>query len=339
VSHAEPILAEGFLCRCETGLVSSIGAREVQEDAVTEHFVHGTGVGYVVLADGMGGHAAGDVASRIVVREFSAELTHHTPDPLALESNIGRVLNHALLRANGQLARQAASQPGRKGMGSTLLALLILQNRLYWISVGDSPLFLLRGKRMSRLNQEHSLARHLDRLVTEGVMSRDEADLNPDRNCLTSVLAGTDVPEIDCRDRPIDLYDGDILIAASDGILSLGEQKIAACLYGARETPGAEIGASLLREIEEAGDPDQDNVTLCVIKVSMVAEEPRPVLASTSPSELPDETLIAPAPHAHVLPTPAHRVLSNRRSRTDIHLSRRGGILTGSVTTSPDAAE
>ena len=251
----------------DSALVSAIGRRDLQEDAVAEHFPAGSGMGFVVLADGMGGHAAGDVASRIVVQEFSEELTRHSGDPDELERDVGRVLRGAMTRANGQVARHATGQPHRLGMGATLVASLILRNRLYWISVGDSPLYLLRGNRMSRLNQEHSMARRLDRMVTNGLISQIEADENPDRYCLTSGLLGTDVPEIDCRDRPIELLDGDILIVASDGLLSIDEHRIAALVYEGRDLSSAEINSRLLQVIEETDDPDQDNVTLCVVKI------------------------------------------------------------------------
>ena len=251
----------------DMSLASAIGRRDLQEDAVEGHFPAGQGLGYVVLADGMGGHAAGDVASRIVVQEFSAELARYAYDPDLLERNVGVILRRAMSRANRKVASHAFSQPARRGMGATLVAPLIVRNRLYWISVGDSPLYLLRGDRMSRLNQEHSVAQRLDRMVMSGLISQVEADRNPDRFCLTSVLVGVDVPEIDCRDRPIELQDGDILIVASDGILSINEHRIAKQVFDSRALPSTEINTRLLQDIDAANDPYQDNVSLCVVKI------------------------------------------------------------------------
>jgi protein phosphatase len=261
----------------ETAFVSAIGRREMQEDAVAGHFPEGLGLGYVVLADGMGGHAAGEVASRIVVQGFCEELARYADDATLLERDIGGILRDAVARANGQVAREATGQPGWRGMGSTLVAPLIVRNRLYWISVGDSPLYLLRGDRMSRLNTEHSMARRLDQMVSRGLISQVEADHNPDRDCLTSVLLGQDVPEIDCRERPIELQDGDILIVASDGLLSLDEQRIAALVHACRDRSSAEINARLMQDIDATCDPDQDNVTLCVVKIRKLAAQAEPV--------------------------------------------------------------
>ena len=252
----------------DAATAAAIGRRDLQEDAIVTHFPVGSGLGYIVLADGMGGHAAGDVASRIVVQEFFEELRRYAGDTAFLESNVGAILRDAMDRANGQVARHATNRPDQRGMGATLVAPLIVRNRLYWISVGDSPLYLLRGNRMTRLNQEHSMARRLDGMVMNGLISQREADQNPDRDCVTSVLFGATVPEIDCRDQPIDLLDGDILIVASDGLLFLDEPRIAALVHDARNRPSAEISAKLLQEIRDTDDPDQDNVCLCVVKVS-----------------------------------------------------------------------
>ena len=251
----------------DAATAAAIGRRDLQEDAIATHFPAGSGLGYIVLADGMGGHAAGDVASKIVVQEFFEELRLYADDPSYLERNIGTILRFAMDRANGQVARHTSYWPDQRGMGATLVAPLFVRNRLYWISVGDSPLYLLRGNRMSRLNQEHSVASRLDQLVTNGVISQRQADQDPDRFCVTSVLLGEAVTEIDCRDRPLVLLDGDILIVATDGLLFIEETRIAGLVYDSRDQSSAEISARLLQEIRDRDDPDQDNVALCVVKV------------------------------------------------------------------------
>lgn len=296
----------------DTALVSAIGRRDVQEDAVAGHFPAGSEMGFVVLADGMGGHAAGDVASRIVVEEVCEELSRFAGDPAGLERDIGPILRGAMSRANRQVGRQATGQPDRRGMGATLVAPLILRNRLYWISVGDSPLFLLRGSRMSRLNQEHSLARRLDQMVVKGLISQVEADQNPARFSLTSGLLGAEVPEVDCRDCPIELQDGDILIVASDGILSLDEGRIASLVYEGRDLPSAEINARLLQVIQETDDPDQDNVTLCVVKIRL----------QPAPADLPAAT-----------PRPTAR----RWTTIQVHSPRKGNRVIRRLAPSPES--
>ena len=246
----------------------SVGRRDQQEDAVAIDFAEGAELGFIVLADGMGGHLAGDVASRIVVTEMFSELKMLADDPTDMEQNIGKILNRAVSEANRCVGHVAELQSGMQGMGSTLVAPVIFDNRLYWISVGDSPLYLFRGSRLFRLNEEHSLANRLSKMVARGEMAPEEAADHPDRACLTSVLIGGPIPEIDCRDTPIELRDKDILIAASDGLQFIGEQEIARVVFNARYLPSIDIGARLMKSVAELDDPEQDNVSLCVLKVT-----------------------------------------------------------------------
>ena len=178
----------------DAATAAAIGRRDLQEDAIATHFPAGSGLGYIVLADGMGGHAAGDIASKIVVQEFFEELQIYADDLSYLERNIGVILRYAMDRANDRVARHTANWPDQRGMGATLVAPLLVRNHLYWISVGDSPLYLLRGNRMSRLNQEHSVASRLEQLVLDGAITQLQADQDPDRYCVTSVLLGEVVP-------------------------------------------------------------------------------------------------------------------------------------------------
>lgn len=248
--------------------VISIGRRDQQEDTIAIDFADGADLGFIVLADGMGGHSAGDVASRIVVTEIFSELKMLSDAPDELERNIGPVLRRAVHEANRCVGDVARHEPQMRGMGSTLVAPIVFDNRLYWISVGDSPLYLFRGSRLFRLNEEHSLASRMDKLVAEGQMTEQDALDHPDRMCLTSVLIGGSIPEVDCRDTPIELRDNDILIAASDGLQFISEQQIARIIFDARELPSAEIGSKLLGSIIDLDHPHQDNVSLCVLKVS-----------------------------------------------------------------------
>ncbi|MFK7746184.1 MAG: PP2C family serine/threonine-protein phosphatase [Roseobacter sp.] len=263
----------------------SVGQRDQQEDAIAIDFADGARLGFIVLADGMGGHLAGDVASKIVVTEIFSELKTLADDADDMERNIGPILHRAVKEANACVGWVAEETPAANGMGATLIASIVFENRLYWISVGDSPLYLFRGSRLFRLNEEHSLARRMEKLVAKGKLAPEVAQKHPDRACLTSVLIGRDIPEIDCRDTPIELRDDDILIAASDGLQFISEQQIAKVVFETRSLPSAEISAKLLHSVHELDDPDQDNVSFCVLKVADRMTRPA---GATQPAPLED---------------------------------------------------
>ena len=254
--------------RYDAATAISRGRRERQEDAVASDFLTGAGLGFAVLADGMGGHAAGDIASKIVVTEVFSELKFRADEPEDLEKSIAEALSAAAFSANECVGHYARQNAGTGGMGATLLAPVLFQDRLYWISIGDSPLYLFREGQLSRLNDEHSLASQLDQRVAQGLLSPEEARNHPDRACLTSVLSGQEISLVDCRSEPFTLCDGDIVIAASDGLQYLEESVIAAVLTAQKDRSSSEIGTSLMERLDRLNDPEQDNVSFCVIKLA-----------------------------------------------------------------------
>jgi serine/threonine protein phosphatase PrpC len=252
----------------DTATAIHVGRRERQEDSIATNFPAGTDLGFLVLADGMGGHASGDIASKIVVTEVFSELMMRANEPDSLERQIGEVLREAAYGANTCLGQYPSIRPESAGMGSTLLAPVVFQDRLYWISIGDSPLFLYRDGQLRKLNADHSLAPHFDGMVSRGEMEQGQAENHPDRNCLTSVLIGADIPHIDCRTAPLQLQENDVLVAASDGLSHLSEEDISATLAQLSGKSSADILSALLGRVQALNDPEQDNITLCVIRIS-----------------------------------------------------------------------
>lgn len=261
--------------RYDVASAISVGQRDYQEDALISDFQIGSELGFAVLADGMGGHAAGDVASKIVVTEVFSELKLQSGDPRRMEANIANVLLGAAMTANDCVRSHIGTFPGTEGMGATLLAPVVMRDRLYWISIGDSPLFLFRDGELAQLNEDHSMAPQIDYLVRSGLMDIEAAVNHPDRNCLTSVLAGQQIPRIDCPKSPVRLRDGDIVIAASDGLQFLDEAEIGDLLRDNADASSSEISNILLGCLEDLADPDQDNIAFCIIKVHRTA---RPAL-------------------------------------------------------------
>jgi protein phosphatase len=135
-----------------------------------------------------------------------------------------------------------------------------------WVSVGDSPLYLMRDGAITRLNADHSLAPEIDRLAALGVLTADEARTDPRRHVLRSALTGTEIDMIDWSREPLPFKLGDVVILASDGIHTVPEEEIAR-LAAAAETPDAAAEA-LLAAVAAAGDPYQDNTTVVVVRVT-----------------------------------------------------------------------
>jgi serine/threonine protein phosphatase PrpC len=253
----------------------SQGARDYQEDAITSDFPVGAEAGFVVLADGMGGHAAGDVASKIVLTEVYSELKFHYADVEAFEARAPEILRGVASLANETLRQHTQSHPETDGMGATLVVPALVENRLWWISVGDSPLFLYRNGKLSQLNEDHSMAPQIDFMVQSGLMDPQVAANHPDRNCLISVLMGTRIPKIDCPAKPFELKAGDIVVCASDGLQFLTNAQIEKVLAKYRKTRSTEIAERLLDELHRLDDPDQDNISFTVIKVNDASVRPK----------------------------------------------------------------
>ena len=270
----------------------SQGARNYQEDAITADFPVGAEAGFVVLADGMGGHAAGDVASKIVLTEVFSELKFHYADVEAFERQAPEILRSVAEIANETLRDHAASHPETEGMGATLVVPALVENRLWWISVGDSPLFLYRNGLLTQLNEDHSMGPQIDFMVQSGLLDARLAADHPDRNCLMSVLMGTQIAKVDCPTRPLELKAGDIIVCASDGLQFLTNAQITRILGKYRKSRSTEIAERLLEEIYKLDDPDQDNISFSIIKVNDASVRPKnarsvqPSVAVTRPRGL-----------------------------------------------------
>lgn len=209
----------------------------------------------LVLADGMGGERAGSHASTLAVRGFIEIYDTVSAD------TIPERLEQTLVAVNKRMALEVATDPGNlAGMGCTLLAVVLDRDGLYWISVGDSPLWLWRRGRLQRLNQDHAYRSVLASQVAAGEISAAEAAQHPDRNALISAVTGEDLSLVDLSPHAHSLKDGDQILLASDGLLTLDEAEIAVALTGSK----AEVNPCqrLLDAVTAHRRPHQDNVTV-----------------------------------------------------------------------------
>ena len=185
--------------------------RTVNQDFV---FTSETPVGNLpnlfVVADGMGGHKAGDFASSYAVEVLLSTIREDE------NSNPVKIIRAAIENANTQLLREASDNEAMSGMGTTMVLVTIVGHYAYVANVGDSRLYLVDENNISQITKDHSL---VEEMVRMGEISRDDARNHPDKNIITRALgAGRDV-DVDFFD--IRLTPGDILLLCSDGLSNM----------------------------------------------------------------------------------------------------------------------
>ena len=243
---------------------SIIGKRENQEDYGVIKSSGSLGGVLAVIADGMGGQVAGEVASSNVVNSFIENFSANSSKNWPLK------LRLALDKANTSLANGILKNPKLHGMGSTLIAVYIESGSIHWVSVGDSILYLYRDNRLLRLNDDHSMVPVLQDSVRSGKITAEEARVHPHRNALRSAVTGGEISLIDLREEPLRLKAGDMIILATDGILTLSCDEISSILNQCKGGTADVITSNLLEAVIRVNKTRQDNTLVGVIKIPRV---------------------------------------------------------------------
>ena len=216
----------------------------------------------LVVGDGLGAHSGGNVASYLAVGSFIKSF--HDND-----LSISWRMRVALEAANETLGIMASRLPPMEAtMGTTLVSVLVSRQGLSWISVGDSLLYLFREGKIQRLNADHSLSPLIDERVRRGELTEEEGAHHPERHVLQSALLGHPLTLIDSTTEPLPLQKGDIVIAASDGIMTLSEKQLEEQLSFGRHTTADKIADAIIFAIRRVNAERQDNVTIGVIKIA-----------------------------------------------------------------------
>jgi len=247
--------------RCEIASRTDTGrVRSANEDAVR----FDANLGLAILADGMGGYAAGEVASRIAVDEIFEELASALPhlqaQPLSQDrAGLHEDMRFAAARANASILAAAKREPDYEGMGSTLVIAVLMHDRVTVAHLGDSRAYRLRAGVLEQLTRDHCW---VDEQIAIGALSED-AVLDPRyRNIVTRALGIEE--EIDLEVHDHDAADGDIFLLCSDGLTDmLDDPAIAAHLSQAR--PLVETASALIDAANEAGG--RDNVSALLLQV------------------------------------------------------------------------
>jgi len=240
--------------RTDPGMV-----REHNEDC----FVIVPESGVAVLADGMGGHLAGEVASAMAIDQVTQYLLHAFSRGQGPTGNgappVPELLVDAIKAANTAIHQASMSRPEQAGMGTTIVAAVFNGDHLTVAHVGDSRLYRYRDGRLEQITEDHSMVQEL---LRRGLITPEEARTSVNKNLVTRALGVDPVVEVDVRET--DLAKGDLYLLCSDGLNDvLTDEEIAAQIAGHPNDLDA-AARSMIQQVNERGGPD--NVSIVLIR-------------------------------------------------------------------------
>ena len=235
--------------------------------------------GLVVLADGMGGYNAGEVASGMATTVITTELQQllerrpaYTIDEKTGKVVAEKILTDQIAKANTSIYQAAQSQPQYAGMGTTLVVALFYDNRVAVAHIGDSRLYRLRGEEFSQVTKDHSL---LQEQIDSGLITPEQAKQSANKNLVTRAL-GID-PSVEPEIHEHDALPGDIYLLCSDGLCDMvSDEDICMVL----QTLGANLTLCAHQLVQMANDNGgRDNVSVILVRVRQDFPAPRGMVA------------------------------------------------------------
>ena len=252
--------------------ISDVGkCREQNEDAIASDL----NIGLVVLADGMGGCNAGEVASEMailtIIAELNERLMHIAPGNLLASSGLqleSQALVLAVKKANEIIFNVSQSQPECAGMGTTLVAALFTNNKLIAGHIGDSRIYRMRGDNLKQVTEDHSL---LQAQLNSGLITLEQAKYSNNKNLITRAL-GTDA-EVELEVREFSVEVDDIYLLCSDGLTDLvDDEEIKFTMFALRAN--LKLAANqLIKLANDYGGKDNISVILVRVLKSFAAEQ------------------------------------------------------------------
>lgn len=215
-----------------------------------------------IVADGMGGHAAGETASHEAVHSIQSHFMQQN-----YTGDLIRSLKNAVMQANAHIYQLAVHDPALSGMGTTVTVLAIVNGFAYYAHVGDSRLYLIRNGSMQQLTQDHTL---VFQMLNDGLISHEQAQTHPDRNIITRALGTKPTVDVDVAKSPIPIHTGDIFILCSDGLYDLVTDFEIAKLVS--ENDPANTCHLLVESARSAGG--YDNISVIILAVQSATTEP-----------------------------------------------------------------
>lgn len=232
-------------------------------------------IGLAVLADGMGGYNAGEVASGIATalianetKEAISRLDPHTVDRATGRMLATRLMAEIISRANASIYQSANSQPQYAGMGTTLVAALFCDNRVTVSHIGDSRCYRLRDQQLEQITRDHSL---LQEQIDSGLLTREAARRSQNKNLVTRAL-GIE-PEVEPEIHTYEAQEGDIYLLCSDGLNDMVEDADIELTLTSLSANLPLAAEQLVQMANDAGGRDNISVILIKIRKAFPAEE------------------------------------------------------------------
>lgn len=240
--------------------------RTNNEDAASSFSIpdktNGNGKVYLlIVADGMGGHLAGEVASKLAVETISEEYSRRSG-----ESNKEEVLKKAFDVANKKIFELASGNEQYRGMGTTCTVLAVIGQTVYYGHAGDSRAYIYKNRSLTRITQDHT---YVQALVNEGDISEEEAESHPQRNILTNAMGTKPTLQVDTGKCKFLLEPNDRLLLCSDGLTGyLTDPELSSVLSNGSLFEGAEY---FIAEARKRGG--MDNITVVMAEAADFLEE------------------------------------------------------------------
>lgn len=237
------------------GVASDVGKRrEKNED------------GYLVsdpvfaVADGMGGHSAGEIASAIALQTFKNSFR-----PIPSPKTVSDKLAESIQKANETVFQQSATETEQRGMGTTLTIAVLLENKFHFGHIGDSRAYLLRDSSLSQITEDHSLVAEM---VKKGVLSPEQAEIHPQRSVLTRALGIEQAVQIDTSS--LEIKPKDKILLCTDGLTSMVDDPEIERILNEPDDPQT-ICQNLVEAANEKGG--HDNITALIIEVDDIPDQ------------------------------------------------------------------
>jgi protein phosphatase len=247
-------LALNFALKSHPGRI-----RPLNEDAVGAD----PGIGLFILADGLGGYNAGEVASTMTVSmlltDLGSQLSRANGSPDTFDPT--DALRNALIAMNTAIFRAALNSSAYEGMATTVVIAWFLGGRLWVAHAGDSRLYRMRGGRLDQITRDHSFSQEL---VDAGMVSAEEARVLPAKNLVTKALGAT--PELEPEVHDYDVRPGDIILMCSDGLTEMVSHLEIGGLINGCAGDVVESARRLIDLANEAGG--RDNTSVILVRVA-----------------------------------------------------------------------